>query len=121
MDQSHIYDFHPTSFVGPVNQGRVPHLGRCSRPSPYTNTYSSKNVRIIQCNINGLSTIATRLKLDRVLEMADKHQVDVTALRETKLGEKGQLRVKGYHIVRKDRGVASCSLFETFNFNLSLM
>ncbi|GFW97035.1 hypothetical protein TNCV_4802481 [Trichonephila clavipes] len=64
---------------------------------------SSKYLRLLQCNINGLSIVATRIKLDQTLEIADKLHVEIIALEETKLGEQRLLNAKGYNIVRRDR------------------
>jgi hypothetical protein len=94
MHQSHLFDSNSTS---QVNQGRVRDLGRGSRlksklQSPHTHIYSSKNLRIIKCNINGLNTPDKKLKLDQILEIVDKHHMEVIALQETKLSEKRQCR-----------------------------
>ncbi|GIY59367.1 hypothetical protein CEXT_405871 [Caerostris extrusa] len=43
------------------------------------------------------------VKLDKILELASKHQVSIIALQETKLNTRHRLRVKGYNIVRQDR------------------
>ncbi|GFT11818.1 RNA-directed DNA polymerase from mobile element jockey [Trichonephila clavipes] len=64
---------------------------------------SSKYLRLLQCNINGLSTVATRIKLDQILEIADRLHVEIIALQETKLCEQRLLNAKGYNIVRRDR------------------
>ncbi|GFW89384.1 hypothetical protein TNCV_3966741 [Trichonephila clavipes] len=64
---------------------------------------SSKYPRLLQCNINGLSTVATRIKLDQILEIADRLHVEIIALQETKLSEQRLLNAKGYNIVRRDR------------------
>ncbi|GIX84066.1 probable RNA-directed DNA polymerase from transposon BS [Caerostris extrusa] len=44
-----------------------------------------------------------KVKLDKILELASKHQVSIIALQETKLNTRHRLRVKGYNIVRQDR------------------
>ncbi|GBO14335.1 RNA-directed DNA polymerase from mobile element jockey [Araneus ventricosus] len=106
MNQSHS-DTYTASSVAQDNQGRVQDLGRGSCPinrlqSP-TSRDRLKNLRILQCNINGISLTASRIKLDQILELADAHQVSVSALQETKLQAKHLLKVKGYNIVRQDR------------------
>ncbi|GFT63922.1 RNA-directed DNA polymerase from mobile element jockey [Trichonephila clavipes] len=107
MDQPHLFNFHAASSVAQVNQGRSQDLSR--RPclinmlqSPQSKR-SSKYLRLLQCNINGLSTVATRIKLDQILEIADRLHVEIIALQETKLCEQRLLNAKRYNIVRRDR------------------
>lgn len=57
----------------------------------------------MQCNINGLSTYATRIKLDALLDLAETLEVQIIALQETKLKEHVKLKIKDYHILRSDR------------------
>ncbi|GFT75748.1 RNA-directed DNA polymerase from mobile element jockey [Trichonephila clavipes] len=107
MDQPHLFDPHTASSVAQVNQGRAQDLGRgpCvinMLQSPLSKR-SSKYLRLLQCNINGLSTVATRIKLDQILEIADRLHVEIIALQETKLCEQRLLNAKGYNIVRRDR------------------
>ncbi|GFU73702.1 hypothetical protein TNCV_4411961 [Trichonephila clavipes] len=64
---------------------------------------SYKCLRLLQCNINGLSIVATRIKLDQILEIADRLHVEIIALQETKLCKQRLLNSKGYNIVRSDR------------------
>ncbi|GFU67102.1 RNA-directed DNA polymerase from mobile element jockey [Trichonephila clavipes] len=64
---------------------------------------SSKYLRLLNFNINGLNTVATRIKLDQILEIADKLHAEIIALQETKLCEQRLLNAKGYNIVRRDR------------------
>ncbi|GFW69618.1 RNA-directed DNA polymerase from mobile element jockey [Trichonephila clavipes] len=106
-DQPHLFDSHTASYVAQVNQGRAQDLGRgpCvinMLQSPQSKG-SSKYLRLLQCNINGLSTVATRIKLDKILEIADRLHVEIIALQETKLCEQRLLKAKGYNIVRRDR------------------
>ncbi|GFV90942.1 uncharacterized protein TNCV_1248311 [Trichonephila clavipes] len=56
-----------------------------------------------ECNINGLTSPATRIKLDQLLEIALKQDVKVIAVQETKLKESTSLKVKGFNIFRVDR------------------
>ncbi|GFX29345.1 RNA-directed DNA polymerase from mobile element jockey [Trichonephila clavipes] len=107
MDQQHLFDSHSASSVAQVNQGRAQDLSRgpCVLnilQSPQSKI-SSKYLRLLQCNINGLSTVATRIKLEQILEIADKLHVEIIALLETKLCKQRLLNAKGYNIVRRDR------------------
>ena len=43
------------------------------------------------------------MKLDQILELADKYKVQVIALQETKLKNIHRLKAKGFYILRKDR------------------
>ncbi|UYV70674.1 hypothetical protein LAZ67_8000238 [Cordylochernes scorpioides] len=62
---------------------------------------SSKQLRILQCNINGLCS--TKIKLEEIMEIAEKQKIQIIALQETKLNEKYNLKYKNYNILRKDR------------------
>ncbi|GFR12706.1 hypothetical protein TNCT_265461 [Trichonephila clavata] len=59
--------------------------------------------RILQCNINGLCTSATRVKLDQLLDLANRHQAHIIAIQETKLKPTYNLKLREYCILRKDR------------------
>ncbi|GFY29708.1 RNA-directed DNA polymerase from mobile element jockey [Trichonephila clavipes] len=107
MDQPHLFDSHTALSVVQVNQGRAQDLGRgpCvinMLQSPQSKR-SYKYLRLLQCNINGLSTVATRIKLDQILELADRLHVEIIALQETKLCEQRLLNAKEYNLVRRDR------------------
>ncbi|UYV79346.1 hypothetical protein LAZ67_17002248, partial [Cordylochernes scorpioides] len=65
--------------------------------------YTSKQLRILQCNINGLCSTATKIKLEEIMEIAEKQKIQIIALQETKLNEKYNLKYKNYNILRKDR------------------
>ncbi|GIY17749.1 putative RNA-directed DNA polymerase from transposon BS [Caerostris darwini] len=77
MDQLHLNVRNTASSVALDKQGRERDLGRGFR--------------------------SKKVKLDKVLELASKHQVSIIALQETKLNTRHRLRVKGYNIVRQDR------------------
>ncbi|UYV64109.1 Tha1 [Cordylochernes scorpioides] len=64
---------------------------------------ASKQLRILQCNINGLCSTATKIKLEEIMEIAEKQKIQIIALQETKLNEKYNLKYKNYNILRKDR------------------
>ncbi|GIY27414.1 hypothetical protein CDAR_52521 [Caerostris darwini] len=80
MDQLHLNVGNTASSVALDKQGRERDLGRGFR-----------------------SKKSSRVKLDKILELASKHQVSIIALQETKLNTRHRLRVKGYNIVRQDR------------------
>ncbi|GFW87279.1 RNA-directed DNA polymerase from mobile element jockey [Trichonephila clavipes] len=83
------------------------HINRLQSPQ---SKISSKYLRLLQCNINGLSTVATRIKLDQILEIAYRLHVEIIALQETKLGEQRLLNAKGYNIFRRDRALGGGKL-----------
>ncbi|GFU27340.1 hypothetical protein TNCV_4518951 [Trichonephila clavipes] len=84
MNQPHLFDSHTASSVPQSPQSKI----------------SSKYLRLLQCNINGLNTVATRIKLDQILEIAYRQHVEIIALQETKLCEQRLLNAKGYNILR---------------------
>ncbi|UYV64195.1 hypothetical protein LAZ67_2007019 [Cordylochernes scorpioides] len=102
-------DLHAASPVAQNKQGRVQDLGRGFCPisiiqSPQTSNFAaSKQLRILQCNINGLCSTATKIKLEEIMEIAEKQKIQIIALQETKLNEKYNLKYKTYNILRKDR------------------
>ncbi|UYV74385.1 hypothetical protein LAZ67_11003339 [Cordylochernes scorpioides] len=83
-------DLHAASPVVQNKQGRVQDL-------------ASKQLSILQCNINGLCSTATKIKLEEIMEIAEKQKIQIIALQETKLNEKYNLKYKNYNILRKDR------------------
>ncbi|UYV74764.1 hypothetical protein LAZ67_12000855 [Cordylochernes scorpioides] len=102
-------DLHAASPVAQNKQGRVQDLGRGFCPisiiqSPQTSHFAtSKQLSILQCNINGLCSTATKIKLEEIMEIAEKQKIQIIALQETKLNEKYNLKFKNYNILRKDR------------------
>ncbi|UYV61056.1 hypothetical protein LAZ67_1003262 [Cordylochernes scorpioides] len=102
-------DLHAASPVAQNKQGRVQDLGRGFCPisiiqSPQTSNFAaSKQLRILQCNINGLCSTATKIKFEEIMEIAEKQKIQIIALQETKLNEKYNLKYKNYNILRKDR------------------
>ncbi|KAF8766379.1 putative RNA-directed DNA polymerase like protein [Argiope bruennichi] len=101
-------DLNPASSVEQSNQGRVRGLGKGPRSISKPQSPSSlKTLRILQCNINGLTTLATRAKLDQLLKFAELNNVQVIALQETKLKVTSSLKYRGYNIFRKDRTTKS--------------
>ncbi|UYV74971.1 hypothetical protein LAZ67_12001936 [Cordylochernes scorpioides] len=102
-------DLHAASPVAQNKQGRGQDLGRGFCPisiiqSPQTSNFAaSKQLRILQCNINGLCSTATKIKLEEIMEIAEKQRIQIIALQETKLNEKYNLKYKNYNILRKDR------------------
>ncbi|UYV69858.1 hypothetical protein LAZ67_7000980 [Cordylochernes scorpioides] len=102
-------DLHAASPVAQNKQGRVQDLGRGFCPisiiqSPQTSNFAaSMQLSILQCNINGLCSTATKIKLEEIMEIAEKQKIQIIALQETKLNEKYNLKYKNYNILRKDR------------------
>ncbi|GFU25490.1 uncharacterized protein TNCV_3620951 [Trichonephila clavipes] len=62
---------------------------------------------VIKCNINGLSTPATRTKLEQLIDIADSNGVQIVALQETKLSEHTNIKLKYFSIYRPDRPYGS--------------
>ncbi|GFT18596.1 uncharacterized protein TNCV_794601 [Trichonephila clavipes] len=97
-------NFDAASPVTQINQGRACDLGRGLQvKSKVRSPHSTHNLKILQCNINGLTSPATRIKLDQLLEIALKQDVKVIAVQETKLKESTALKVKCFNIFRVDR------------------
>ncbi|UYV81433.1 hypothetical protein LAZ67_20001180, partial [Cordylochernes scorpioides] len=102
-------DLHAASPVAQNKQGRVQDLGRGFCPisiiqSPQTShSATSKQLSILQCNINGLCSTATKIKLEEIMEIAEKQKIQIIALQETKLNKKYNLKYKNFNILRKDR------------------
>ncbi|GFT38712.1 hypothetical protein NPIL_431471 [Nephila pilipes] len=84
-----------------INQGRARSLGR--GPCSPNQLQSPQALKILQCSINGSSTLATRSKLEQLLEIADMNKVHVIAIQETKLKETTALKIRGYNIFRADK------------------
>ncbi|GFY03425.1 hypothetical protein TNCV_1173811 [Trichonephila clavipes] len=57
----------------------------------------------IKSRDNRWVAVATRIKLDQILEIADKLHMEIIALQDSKLCEQRLLNAKGYNIVRRDR------------------
>ncbi|UYV84355.1 K02A2.6-like [Cordylochernes scorpioides] len=97
-------DLHAASPVMQNKQGCVQDLDRGFCPigiiqSPPTSTIAaSKQLSILKCNINGLSSTATKIRLEEIMEIFEKQKIQIIALQETKLNEKYKL-----NILRKDR------------------
>ncbi|GFS69875.1 hypothetical protein TNCV_3101791 [Trichonephila clavipes] len=90
-----------SSVVVQSNKDRVPGLGR--GPGSISNLRSPNSLTIKQFNINGISTSATQIKLDQVLELGLTEGAQIIALQETKLKTFTFLKIKGYNIFRLDR------------------
>ncbi|GFV55422.1 hypothetical protein TNCV_2463121 [Trichonephila clavipes] len=65
------------------------------------------SLKILQCNINELSTPATRTKLEQLIDIADRNGVQIVALQETKLSEHTNIKLKIFSIYRTDRPYGS--------------
>ncbi|GFR06562.1 uncharacterized protein TNCT_289651 [Trichonephila clavata] len=97
---------HTASSVAQDKKGRVRSVSRGLRPkSKLQSTFSSgrSQLRILQCNINGLCTSATRVKLDQLLDLANRHQAHIIAIQVTKLKPIYNLKLREYCTLRKDR------------------
>ncbi|GFX31292.1 hypothetical protein TNCV_2061111 [Trichonephila clavipes] len=55
----------------------------------------------MHCNIDGISTYASRIKLYAILDIAESLEVQI--IKETKLKEHVKLKIKGYKIIHSDR------------------
>ncbi|GFQ83843.1 RNA-directed DNA polymerase from mobile element jockey [Trichonephila clavata] len=98
---------HTASSVVQDKKEHVWRVSRGLRPKSklQSTSFSSgrSQLRILQCNINGLCTSATRVKLDQLLDLANRHQAHIIAIQETKLKPTYNLKLREYCILRKDR------------------
>ncbi|GFX80879.1 hypothetical protein TNCV_1908721 [Trichonephila clavipes] len=95
---------HAASLVTQNNQKCAEGLGRGpSSKNLQRSPAKYRSLKIIHCNINGISTYASRIKLDAILDIAESLEVQIIALQETKLKEHAKLKIKGYNIIRSDR------------------
>ncbi|GBM82760.1 hypothetical protein AVEN_272317-1 [Araneus ventricosus] len=104
------YSFSPdaASSVAQINQGRVPGLGRGpGSKNILQSPRVDKTLKILQCNINGISSQASRIKLDQLLDLAERLSAQIAALQETKLRKTTPLKARGYSVFRTDRGDAN--------------
>ncbi|UYV63300.1 hypothetical protein LAZ67_2003688 [Cordylochernes scorpioides] len=72
-----------------------------NKQNTLTNKQSRTNSSI--CNIKGLCSTATKIKLEEIMKIAEKQKIQIIALQETKLNEKYNLKFKNYNILRKYR------------------
>ncbi|GFT94744.1 hypothetical protein TNCV_3574621 [Trichonephila clavipes] len=95
---------HDASLVTQNNQECAEGLGRGpSSKNLQRSPAKYRSLKIIHCNINGISTYASRIKLEAILDIAESLEVQIIALQETKLKEHAKLKIKGYNIIRSDR------------------
>ncbi|GFT57870.1 hypothetical protein NPIL_7391 [Nephila pilipes] len=94
-------DFHDASLVAQSKKDLIPGLGR--GPCPKNKLQSPKALKILQLNINGISTNGAIIKLDQILDLAETHRVQIIALQEIELKTSTSLKIKGYNIFRADR------------------
>ncbi|GFY29143.1 hypothetical protein TNCV_4722711 [Trichonephila clavipes] len=95
---------HAASLVTQNNQECAEGLGRePSSKNLQRSPAKYRSLKIIHCNINGISTYASRIKLDAILDITESLEVQIIALQETKLKEHAKLKIKGYNIIRSDR------------------
>ncbi|GFY36745.1 probable RNA-directed DNA polymerase from transposon BS [Trichonephila clavipes] len=95
---------HAASLVTQNNQECAEGLGRGpSSKNLQRSPAKYRSLKIIHCNINGISIYASRIKLDAILDIAESLEVQIIALQETKLKEHAKLKIKGYNIIRSDR------------------
>ncbi|GFW96239.1 hypothetical protein TNCV_572101 [Trichonephila clavipes] len=80
-------------------------IERGLRPKSKLQSPHSKinSLRILQANMKGLSTYAMKVKLDRLLELADTHNAQIISMQETKLKEQIKLNIKEFCINGLDR------------------
>ncbi|GFV14205.1 hypothetical protein TNCV_1934211 [Trichonephila clavipes] len=95
---------HAASLVVQNNQECAESLGRGpSSKNLQRSPAKYRSLKIMHCNINGISTYASRIKLDAILDIAESLEVQIIALQETKLKEHVKIKIKGYNIIRYDR------------------
>ncbi|GFX00990.1 hypothetical protein TNCV_4579561 [Trichonephila clavipes] len=79
--------------VAQVIKGRNRGLGRGPRLTSELRSPTG-SLKILQCNIKGLSTPATRTKLEQLIEIADRNGVQIVSFQETKLSEHTNIKLK---------------------------
>ncbi|GBM54934.1 hypothetical protein AVEN_77837-1 [Araneus ventricosus] len=105
MSFTPVTNLDAASSVAQINQGRVPGLGRGpGSKNILQSPRVDKTLKILQCNINGISSQASRVKLDQLLDLAERLSTQIVALQETKLRKTTPLKVRGYSVFRPDRG-----------------
>ncbi|GFS79610.1 hypothetical protein TNCV_3187161 [Trichonephila clavipes] len=92
--------------IAQVIKGRERGLGRGPRLTSELRSPTG-SLKILQCNINGLSTPATRTKLEQLIDIVDRNGVHIVALQETKLSEHTNIKLKNFSIYRTDRPYGS--------------
>ncbi|GFT39586.1 hypothetical protein TNCV_1862171 [Trichonephila clavipes] len=92
--------------VTQVIKGRDRGLGRGPRLTSELRSPTG-SLKILQCNINGLSTPATRTKLEQLIDTADRNGIQIVALQETKLSDHTNIKLKNFSIYRTDRPYGS--------------
>ncbi|GFU20846.1 uncharacterized protein TNCV_5059681 [Trichonephila clavipes] len=95
-------DVDTASPVAQVIKGCDRGLGRGPRLTSELRSPTG-SLKILQCNINGLSTPETRTKLEQLIDIADRNGVQIVALQETKLSEHTNIKLKKFSIYRTDR------------------
>lgn len=94
---------HAASIVAQSKKDRAPGLGRGPGPKNKLQSPKHNSLKLIQININGITTNSARIKLDQVLDLAEIYGVQIIVLQETKLRSDTHLKIKGYDIYRTDR------------------
>ncbi|GFU94085.1 hypothetical protein TNCV_3308381 [Trichonephila clavipes] len=89
------------SVVAQSKKDSVSGLGRGA--GLINNLRSPNSLKIIQFNVNEISTSATKIKLDQVLELALTEGAQIIALQQTTLKTFTFFKIKGYNIFRLDR------------------
>ncbi|GBO45572.1 hypothetical protein AVEN_21426-1 [Araneus ventricosus] len=108
MSFTPVINLDAASSVAQINQGRVPGLGRGpGSKNILQSPRVDKTLKILQCNINGISSQASRVKLNQLLDLAERLSAQIVALQETKLRKTTLLKVRGYSVFRTDRGDAN--------------
>ncbi|UYV84791.1 hypothetical protein LAZ67_X003521 [Cordylochernes scorpioides] len=77
--------------------------------------HKSHSLKIIQCNLNGIGTRGSRIKLEEMLHRAEERKADVICIQETKLRPEKALKLNGYKLIRKDRAQGRGGYIETIN------
>ncbi|UYV70713.1 hypothetical protein LAZ67_8000346 [Cordylochernes scorpioides] len=95
-----------TASVVAQDLNRVLDLGRGSNSKNILQSppnHKSHSLKIIQCNLNGIGTRGSRIKLEEMLHRAEERKADVICIQETKLRPEKALKLNGYKLIRKDR------------------
>ncbi|GBO09475.1 hypothetical protein AVEN_137417-1 [Araneus ventricosus] len=119
-----VINLDAASSVAQINQGCVPGLGRGpGSKNILQSPRVDKTLKILQCNINGISTQALRVKLDQLLDLAERLSAQIVALQETKLrkttllkaDEDTDMEIQGISFVWRDRSIKVFNVYHPPN------
>ncbi|UYV80964.1 hypothetical protein LAZ67_19002292, partial [Cordylochernes scorpioides] len=94
-----IYPTCPKCSLAPAAPDHILACIRCTKQD----LWERPLLIIKQLEEHELMEFQTKIKLEEIMEIAEKQKIQIIALQETKLNEKYNLKYKNYNILRKDR------------------